>query len=412
MRTIVFAAVACSLAAGGYFLTASNAAAPTAASGSEVAAPAPGVPERLIAHEWGTFTSFSGSNGVPVGFSPNNNDLPEFVYVQANPFTKSGLLNAHGLISMETPVVYFYTDRAMKVSVKVDFPRGWITEWYPFAADAPSMLKNPISAGQKIRWDARLLPGENIAFPVNPHDDKNPYYHARATDAVPLQVEVPLPEDKRDPNLRGGSIVQREKLLFYRGVGTFPPPVIVQALGGGQVRVMNSASDKLVGVVLVHVRGGKVGFQPIGELTPGATTEATIPAMCGGYRAELAEHLVKDLIAAGLYEKEARAMVKTWDHAWFGEEGTRLLYLVPRSKTDEVLPIKIEPAPTELVRVLVGRHDFLTPEQESTADRELARLNAAEAEAQAAREALSQLGRFSNEARALAAKRLEGAAQK
>ena len=41
---------------------------------------------------------------------------------------------------METPVVYFYTDRETKVSVKVDFPRGWITEWYPFAARRTEQL--------------------------------------------------------------------------------------------------------------------------------------------------------------------------------------------------------------------------------------------------------------------------------
>ena len=34
----------------------------------------------LIVHEWGTFTSFSGSDGKLVGFRPNNQDLPNFVY--------------------------------------------------------------------------------------------------------------------------------------------------------------------------------------------------------------------------------------------------------------------------------------------------------------------------------------------
>ncbi len=46
--------------------------------------------------------------------------------------------------------------------------------------------------------------------------------------------------------------------------------------------------------------------------------------------ADLGALLVKNLTASGLYEKEARAMVATWDDAWFREEGSRLLYLVPR----------------------------------------------------------------------------------
>jgi hypothetical protein len=413
MRTILFAAVACSLAAAGYWLSPTNAAAPAnPAEAAAAAAVPPAATGGFIAHEWGTFTSFSGSNGVAVGFSPNNTDLPEFIYEQISPFSKSGRLQAHGLISMETPVVYFYTDREMKVSVNVDFPRGWITEWYPFAAQAPSVLKgSETSGGQKIRWNARLLPGEPVAFPADQHDTKNPYYLARATDSSPVQVEAPLPPERRIQELRGGSVVQREKFLFYRGVGTFPPPVTVTALGGERVRVTNSSGGRVGGLALVSVRDKKVGFRALDPLEAGAEGSTTIP-VAADQRGELAEYLVQQLTAAGLYEKEARAMVKTWDNAWFGEQGTRLLYLVPRAKTDEVLPIQIEPAPKELVRVLVGRHDFLTPEQEAIADREMKRLNAAQAEVQAAHEALYRLGRFSSEARNLAAKRLEGAAQK
>jgi len=37
------------------------------------------------------------------------------------------------------------------------------------------------------------------------------------------------------------------------------------------------------------------------------------------------EDLVKALVAQGLYEKEARAMVDTWKHQWFAEEGSRVV---------------------------------------------------------------------------------------
>jgi regulator of protease activity HflC (stomatin/prohibitin superfamily) len=84
-----------------------------------------------------------------------------------------------------------------------------------------------------------------------------------------------------------------------------------------------------------------------------------------------------------------------------------VLYLVPRSKTDELLPLTVEPKPTEVVRVLVGRHDFLTPEQESMADRQVARARAARAELEAAERELNGIGRFSAQAQQMAAKRLE-----
>src|SRR5439155_7274354 len=132
------------------------------------------------------------------------------------------------------------------------------------------------------------------------------------TAAVPLQTEVAprKPNDDDDYNyadrgLRGGAIVQREKFLFYRGVGTFPPPVAVRALGGDRVSVINKSGGKATGLVLVTVRDGKLGFRPVGELESGATTEAQLPA-ADGSRTELAAFLVKELPAAGLYEKEAK----------------------------------------------------------------------------------------------------------
>jgi len=157
--------------------------------------------------------------------------------------------------------------------------------------------------------------------------------------------------------------------------------------------------------VLVTVRGGKIGFRPIGELNSGSTMDAQLPEL-GGTRTELATFLVKELTAAGLYEKEAEAMVKTWDAAWFGEEGMRLLYLVPRAKTDELLPLAVDPKPKEVVRVLVGRHDFLTPEQEVIAEKQVQRLRAAQVEYDSAQKELAKLGRFGPQAQQLAEKRL------
>lgn len=425
MRTFLLVTVAGAAVAAGHFLTnttAADRAAPEPAAAAPVPAapvppPLPTTPGQLVAHEWGTFTSFSGSDGVPVAFTPNNTDLPGFVYYQGNPNSKAGRFNYGGLVSMETPVVYFYTDRETKVSLKVDFPKGWITEWYPFAHAAP--VPNRDKPGQSIRWDVKLTPNEPARFPRDRAERKgdiNHYYHARETDAVPLQTEVAARKPGRNADdddeyydergLRGGSVLQREKFLFYRGVGAFAPPVTVKALGGDKVRVVNSAGGKATGLVLVTVRGGKLGFRPVGELESGATSEAQLPAV-GDQRAALGAFLVKELTAAGLYEKEATAMVKTWDSAWFGEEGTRLLYLVPRGKTDELLPLTMTPKPTELVRVLVGRHDFLTPEQEATAEKELKRVRAAQAELNAAYGELQKLGRFSAQAQQLATQRLE-----
>jgi hypothetical protein len=415
MRTLLVALVAGAAVASGYLLLpgpAVSSAAPEPALTPAPAAPVPpATAPQLVAHEWGTFTSFSGSNGVPQSFTPNNEDLPNFVYYPIDDMGKGGRLRRGGLVSMETPVVYFYADRETKVTLKVDFPKGWITEWYPFAHGAPVRTpQNDANGGQSVRWNVKLTPNDAARFPQDKNNRTNHYFRARETDATPLQVELDGRDlrdrdDYGDRMLRGASLLQREKFLFYRGVGTFPPPVTVKALGGDRVSVINASGGRATGLVLVTVRDGKIGFRSVGELPSGATTEAQIPA-ADGSRTELGDMLVKELTAAGLYEKEARAMVKTWDSAWFGEEGTRLLYLVPRAKTDELLPLTMDPKPTELVRVLVGRHDFLTPEAEAIADREVQRLRAAEKEINAAHAALQKLGRFSAEAQRQAAQRL------
>jgi hypothetical protein len=69
------------------------------------------------------------------------------------------------------------------------------------------------------------------------------------------------------------------------------------------------------------------------------------------------------LTEQGLYYKEARAMIDTWRRDWF-EDGLRVLYLLPRAATDEALPLEIQPLPQELVRVMVGRAEIITPETE------------------------------------------------
>ena len=75
--------------------------------------------------------------------------------------------------------------------------------------------------------------------------------------------------------------------------------------------------------------------------------------------------LVRSLVEEGLYEKEARAMVNTWQDSWFQEDGLRVLYLVPAYLNDQELPLTLDPKPSELVRVLVGRLDIFTPEREA-----------------------------------------------
>src|SRR6266850_7321885 len=85
------------------------------------------------AHEWGTFTSVQGGDGVLLSWRPlESSRLPGFVYdwnkpglgrqsMAAMTLTKQSLVT---LQRMETPVIYFYSDREETVDVSVNFPKG------------------------------------------------------------------------------------------------------------------------------------------------------------------------------------------------------------------------------------------------------------------------------------------------
>lgn len=331
---------------------------------------------RLVVHEWGTFTSIAGKEGVALEWRPLNgpSDLPKFVHTiqEANEglrHTVKGKNNLTASVRMETPVLYFYSDTETDVSVKVDFPKGRITEWYPQAR----------AVGTNVDWGRlKVMPGAAMTFPVESADSH--YYPARETDAAPVQVCG-----------TGGSADQQEKFLFYRGVGTFDLPLSVK-LEGGNIMLKNTAKDEIAHLIIFENRGGKIGYRLCDTFTGEMTHER--PLLDRNLDALLAD-LQKILVASGLYEKEAAAMIKTWRNSWF-EEGLRVFYILPRPATDAVLPVTIDPRPDELVRVLVGRAEVITPEMEKAVHRQVALLGDASPKVRAeAERAIRQYGRFS-----------------
>ena len=151
-----------------------------------------------------------------------------------------------------------------------------------------------------------------------------------------------------------------EKFLFYRGTGNFDLPLRA-GLAGGKVTVRNFSADEIASVIVFENRAGKTGWRISSQFTGESVFDRPAP---GEPIESLHRKLEKILIAQGLYEKEAAAMVKTWRDSWF-EEGLRVFYLLPRRMTDEILPITINPAPAQLTRVFVGRAEIITPEMEN-----------------------------------------------
>ena len=87
-------------------------------------------PADFTVHEWGTFLAMNGSDGVTLdGMYHEEHALPAFVHSRSKDQLRVPSVSVKG----ETPVIYFYTDAPRSVEVRVRFPRGLWTQWYPQA---------------------------------------------------------------------------------------------------------------------------------------------------------------------------------------------------------------------------------------------------------------------------------------
>jgi hypothetical protein len=307
-------------------------------------------PAGLTVHEWGTFTSIAGDDGMAVHWEALGGpaDLPCFVHR----FEYGAKANLGGTVRMETPVIYLYGPEASTASVHVSLPNGFITEWYPKANRVASYFGSGIppkgpgvrepreNEPDSIEWKAvKLGP---VASPPDFPLEQPPshYYAARLTDAAPL--------------LAGD---ENEKFLFYRGVGQFQPPVAVRAEGGDRIVARSLVKEQIPAAILFENNDGRISWRVQGPIGSEVAIESPqVAAGIGVLRGEME----RILLSQGLFPKEAKAMVKTWGDSWF-EEGTRLFYFLPTSAVDPILPLEVRPAPARVVRVFVGRMEILSP---------------------------------------------------
>ncbi len=324
--------------------------------------------QEFTAHEWGTFTSVQGADGVQMDWNPLAvSELPKFVYERSRAGAKRGLVLAGKTAAtvcrqrLETPVIYFYSDKARSVAVSVGFPQGQVTEWYPqeSAADL-SPLRTAARAAKvpALHWaKVDILPKGESADAVLPQEKSGShYYAARATDAALLRVAA---DDKK---------AEVEKFLFYRGTGSFQAPLTVtlDSADATRVTLKNSGAEVLRDLFVCHAQGGAVSWEKVASLAPGASVTVVAAADAAQKRSRemLATALRASLTERGLFAKEAAAMVQTWEDSWLGEPGLRVLYTLPRAWTDRTLPLAIAPAPRAVERVMVGRAEIITPVME------------------------------------------------
>jgi len=250
-------------------------------------------------------------------------------------------------------VLYFYSPRDVTVSASVSFSKGLITEWYPDAdrvlpgGVAPGPRLSQLSADGSITWN-HVTVSPNLAGEFPSDAQPNRYYGARETASSPLRVTT-------------SAGVQQEKFLFYRGVSSSPLPLSAKMISNGKLVVKSLSGDEIPNAILFERRGERVGYRLTGALNDETSVD---PPVLTGSADSLYGDLEEILVGRGLYRDEAHAMVETWKDSWF-EEGSRLIYIVPRGFIDRVLPLTIDPAPEQIVRVFVGRLEIVTPATQS-----------------------------------------------
>lgn len=356
-------------------------------------------------HEWGTFTTVSGSDGILLsGLEREEERLPAYAHAHiglengqaSDPaevmriYQKHGTLglnppNTKGLgrrplngvtVKMETPVIYFHSGEISPIpaKVKVGFNGGTISQWYPQRSGGES-LPEPLPSLDPVKFPTPLAAWTldfnkpyqgSIAWDIDilPQKDTRDLVLFKPGDSLGwLRARQPVTNAVRT---RGG---ETEGYLFYRGVGKFDPGLRTTVDARETLHLENKTGGRIPYLVAFELTDGRLRWteKPDG-LDADATLvipESDLKTEPAGFPQPLYQAVAGGLARCGLTGAEARAMVETWWHSYFEAPGLRVFWVLPRESTDHILPLEITPPPVEIVRVLVGRSEVLRPRQEA-----------------------------------------------
>lgn len=354
--------------------------------------------ERLVVHEWGTFTSFQNEFGNRLRrINTDDEPVPPFVHrlsrigleSPTGPYSverfnslTQGAPTADPRVTMrlETPVLYFHLPPGMKsvtLDVKVDFRNGFLTEFFPLADS--TVNGKPVANYQfpeaakplgSLFWH-RVRVGSTTG--TMPDTTDHVWLAPRQVDAAPITV---------------GN--ESERFLFYRGVGDVASPVRVirhpdqildLRLDSQALQLLDVTAQKLSIWASLTVqrqwwlldvrRDGTSAFRrlPAGEShgqTPDRLCMASARFRDQDFSKDnlvvLRTQMHQALVDQGLFADEADGLLNTWELSYFQSPGQRLFYMVPQAWTDAVLPLKLS-VNADIVRVMVGRIELVTPRQ-------------------------------------------------
>ena len=336
-------------------------------------------------HEWGTFTSLQGSDGKPLnGLYRDEEKLPSFVYGHArpnffsknnnSPFSKGFYHKLENVtIKMETPVLYFYSQKELKnVFAYVGFNGGAISEWYPhrIGGETIGTLQSFIDFSRptfgSINWRFDILaPDSKEIINTDKKLETHTWVAPRETDANKIKVTYDSFEKVGDV-IKDVKRSEVEKFLFYRGIGNFKLPLELKSPASNKIELSNLGQDQIPYLLVYEkIKGEEPKIWWTGKLNAKESISIDKPSKTASFEKESRPQFMKALVKAGLYEKEAKSMLSTWQHSYFEQPGLKVFWIVPDKMTDRILPLSLNPKPRSIKRVLVGRSEVLTPKHEA-----------------------------------------------
>lgn len=325
-------------------------------------------------HEWGTFTTLSNSQGRQLtGLIRSEEPVPAFVHKIKTSWT-TRIENPHSTKSfdqyiythhktnienvncrMETPVLYFYSKNApLKINkVRVDYSQGSVTEFFPNAHCEDLTQRG----GVNLKTYRGYIEWNNISL----MRDTDPMFTTTIRSQETPQWIAPR---KTASNIVFTGNAQ-EKFLFYRGLGYIESRLITRFINPFQLEINNGYSEEVPFLFVFENKGeGRFEAFHIGGLDAGKNIKVNLkrPVINMNFGKD---KMLEALVSEGLYRDEAMAMLETWKESYFETPGLKVLWIWPQQLVRDRLPIYFDPWPNAIKRVMVGRSEVLTPQQEA-----------------------------------------------
>lgn len=308
--------------------------------------------QEFDAHEWGVFNYYQGI-GVDIVSGIVEEGLPDFVVrnedlkpevcgkgckctgqcpqdcehawhkgrrIHCESLCHTGKCN-HEPLKIVKPVINFYSQKNIKVSVDVTIKEGKVTVWYPKQSETRE--KDSI-----IAWNDLSL--TNKKPDVELKDTNTSWWKiARETDSSYVTTKL-------------GEV---EKFIFYEGESALLKAGIVIEKDKEKVNLVNKTKYEFSSLFVVYnkkiaffekFKSGQVDF----EKNLLDQKEA---------RSEFEKMLSKE----GLTKKEVSGVSDIWEKEFFEKSGLRVIYMMPREEADDILRVKFDPKPKNFRRAMI-----------------------------------------------------------